>query len=530
MPDSTIAFVYLRKSRDKAELADPDLLHKHRRELLRLASQAGHSVAPERIFEEKGSGQTIRRRPACRSLLESMDRLPRAHGGFLWTTEVARLTRGSLPDRARIYESLLRPSVVHCTRAGRFDLSDTHQLHFWEDQAESASYELGIYKDRVAAARLEMALEGRIPTGRPPYGWLWDRNVKNADGSKGAVTTHPSRFPVVQAICRDALHLSIYALEERYGVHYNTIWELLRNPFVCGYPARRNFPHNGDRVRQDNGEVWVCPSDRVPRDRWIWPNQPGDYEPACTREHWEAIQIALDGRRETRAKTGSPNGWCRDVVRFVGDDRRCRLSSKAWDGISIPTYELSVNRGEHTQIYIRRETVHEHALAVVRDVLCQPDALLIGLDAYRASRRPASASDAAALESEIARAERLLDTLLDRELRAADAGDAREVASVVRQRDQYKRELAASEAALKALASQSSADPAVEELLALLAAVNPADLPDLWDTLDDHDRRRVVAGLIEVILCRVDRPGYRWRREVEEVRVREFLRPYVVRR
>jgi len=81
--DSTWAILYLRKSRDKAELADPDLLHKHRRELLRLAAEAGHEVQPDRVFEEVGSGDTLRARPVCRAMLEAISRLPRGHGGAL---------------------------------------------------------------------------------------------------------------------------------------------------------------------------------------------------------------------------------------------------------------------------------------------------------------------------------------------------------------------------------------------------------------------------------------------------------------
>src|SRR6266849_5953784 len=54
MADPAPSYIYLRKSRDKAELADPDMLHKHRRELLRLAADAGHQVAPERVYEEIG--------------------------------------------------------------------------------------------------------------------------------------------------------------------------------------------------------------------------------------------------------------------------------------------------------------------------------------------------------------------------------------------------------------------------------------------------------------------------------------------
>lgn len=524
MPDSTFGLIYLRKSRDTAELADPDLLHKHRRELLRLATDAGYHVPAERIFEEQGSGQTIRLRPACRHLLEFLDRLPRGHGGGLWTTEVARLTRGSLPDRARLYEALVRPGIIHCTRAGRFDLSDTHQLHFWEDQAESASYELGVYKDRVQAARVEMILEGRIPTGHPPFGWVWDRNVANPDGSRGAPVADLPRFAIVEALCAEAPHLSTYRLAEKYGLTQNTVINLLRNPFVCGWPAKRFFPHEGAKTRTDNGEPWLNPSIKAPVDQWIWAEQPGNWPAACTRDEWETIQRALDERRDARAKTGSACGWCRSVVRFVGYEPRARLGSRVCSGGTQLVYELSASRRDYPSLWVLREEVHAAALAAIAGLLADPVGIQRGVDLYMAARRPENIPDASALEAEVARLERLTDSLLDRELRAMDAGDTREVGSIMRLRADYKRQMDGTEAVLKALRSQINADPAVDDLLLLLQEFDSADLAAAWEeAFDDTARQRMVSGIIAEIPCRVERSsGYWWRREVES----PVLRPY----
>src|SRR2546428_11255310 len=201
----------LRKSGNKAELADPDLLHKHRRELQRVAADAGHEVAPERIYEEIGSGERLRSRPICRALLDAINRLPRGHGGALWTTEVSRLTRGNLSDRARVFEGLSRAGVRHHTRGGAYDLNNASDLMRWEIETTVASHELGVYKDRVQAARIEMTLEGRPRTGKVPCGWWWDRNATNPDGSKGRAQIDPRWFPVVQAMLQETLYLSTYA-------------------------------------------------------------------------------------------------------------------------------------------------------------------------------------------------------------------------------------------------------------------------------------------------------------------------------
>lgn len=527
MPDSMLAWIYLRKSRDKAELADPDVLHKHRHELLRLAADAGHQVHADRIFEEIGSGERLRSRPRCRALLEALDQLPRGHGGALWTTEVSRFTRGDLADRARVFKSLSRAAVSHWTRGGVYDLNDSAKLMQWEILTTVAHNELGTYKDRVQGAWLEMALEARLPTGQVPFGWIWDRNARNRDGSKGKPVPDPVKFSIVVAICAEAMDISTYALAKKYHVPQMTVCNLLRNPFVCGWPARRHFPHHGERVRRDNGEEWVNTSARVGQDRWIWPKQPGDYEPACTREHWEAIQQILDRRREHRPKPHAANSWCRDVVRFDGETGRIRLGTFVGAaGLSVPSYELGMPDGVHTPYYVAREPVHDAVWAVVSGLLARPAVLRDGIETYQASRQADHAApNLAGLEMEVSRLSRLLDALLDRELRAADEGDAREVESCTRQRAAYKRELAAAEDRLKAVASASPADPGLDGLSDLLRRVNHDLLAEVWDTIPPNDRRKVVNGFVEVVPVRVEPVGRgRWRREVRPAILKRLWR------
>lgn len=525
MTDSPFTALYLRLSRDKAELADPDLLHKHRRELLRLAAAQGQQVRPEHIFEEQGSGQTLRGRPAARALLTAIQALPRGAGGFLWTTEVSRLTRGSLSDRARIYEALSRARIIHCTRAAQYDLHNVHQLHYWEDQAENASYELAVYKDRVAAARLDMALEGRIPTGKPPFGWWWDRNVKNADGSKGAVRPKPREFPLVQAICRDALHLSSARLAVKYGIPDWKILYLLRNPFLCGQPCKRHAPHEGDRLRLDTGEPWLNSSHRLGREQWIRPEKPGDYEPACTVAEWEAIQEALDQRRETKHQTGAANAWCRDLVRFVGHDRWARLNSRKSWGETVPIYELSPPGGKRqTAIYIPRAVVHEAVSAALIELLASQERIEAGFREHQAAALAAPGpADTSALITERERLERLLDALLERELETE--GDPLEIASIRRKREEVKAALKKLQAQLTALRAHAALDPAIDEfqkgweaIRQVLAGQEHA----MWHskTFSDADRQKIASGLIDTVPCRVEpsaRPD-RWIREVQDVR------------
>lgn len=345
MSDSAFVALYLRKSRDKAEVADPELLSKHKRELLRLAESRGDRIPPERIFEEVGSGEKIERRPVFLSLLQEVEALPRGAGGRLYTTEVSRLTRGDLAARGRIQGALQRAQIRHITRGREYDLTSADDRFVWEIEAGVSGYELGRYKQRVAAARVDMAREGRLRTGKPPLGWAWDKNLERP------VPNH--LFPVVQALCRDALSLSTYELAKKYHIHPQTILNLLRNPFIAGWPAKRWFPHNGERD-------WVGSSHLLKPDQWIWPTRQADYPAACTLAEWHEIQAALDRRRELREKRNSDSGWCRDVVRFVGyEGLQPRLGTWKCPRVQVLTYELTP-RGV-PRLYIAREAVHAAA-------------------------------------------------------------------------------------------------------------------------------------------------------------------------
>lgn len=521
--DSTWAAVYLRKSRDKAELADPDLLHKHRRELLRLADARGHRIEPELIFEEKGSGDLLRSRPECQRLLEVIGQRRRGAGGYLWTTEVSRLTRGSLSDRARVYEVLARPAVIHCTRDRDYDLLKSTDLYYWETETAHARRELGVYRERVAAALLDMTFAARIPSGRPPYGWWWDRNAKNRDGSRGAIRTQPAEFVVVQALCRDAPCLTTRQLATKYGLPQSKVHDLLRNPFICGWPARRHF--QDERHRRDNGEPWAVATVMAPRAAWIEAKHAGDYEPACTRGEWEAIQAILDTRRTTRCHTAEGNAWCRDVVRFVGFDRHAALSSiYTSPGQYRPAYRLSGPEGK--RIYIDRDSVHQAAERVILAALADTARLAAAIEGYQRSRsepRERTATDALAVE--VTTLERRLDALLDQELDAAERRDMEELGSVRRKREEYRRRLTSVRQQVAALAHAQAPDSETDAMLAALPDFDAVAWREVWEEIGDQERSLVVRGFIEQVTCRVERVEGRWAwyREVEEVRLKPWL-------
>jgi DNA invertase Pin-like site-specific DNA recombinase len=476
MGSSVFLAIYLRKSRDKTDIADPELLSKHRREMLRLAESRGDHIPPERIFEEVGSGERIRQRPVFRQVLEEIEQLPPRNTGRLYTPEVSRATRGNLTDQGRVEDALMRAQILHITRAGDYDLSRANDRFNWRIQASLASHELGLYKERVEAARLEMALEGKLLTGKPPLGWTWDKNKEQA------VPNH--LFPVVQAICRDAHSLSCYELAEKYNLPRMTILNLLRNPFIAGWPAKRFFPHNGERD-------WLSASHRVPPGQWIKSKKKADHLAACTLEEWEAIQRVLDQRRELREKRHSADGWCRDVLRFQGyEDRQPRLGSRSTTYQEL-IYELQI--APSRRLYVARDTVHAAAEAEVLDILRDAGALHDRLRRLHESPKPPAST--AGLEWEIAALERRMGTLLDMQAEALETGDVEAVAEIRKKRADTKQKR-------DALLAQAK------------AAAPPIALTE------SATKRLLTRALLERVLVSCEpQPGRRaWRREVVQIR------------
>jgi DNA invertase Pin-like site-specific DNA recombinase len=405
--------------------------------------------------------------------------LPRGATGRLYTTEVSRATRGSLKDQGRVEEALQRAQILHVTRSGQYDLNKANDRFNWRIQASLASHELGIYKERVDAARVDMAHQGRLRTGKPPLGWDWDRNTK--------APVPNARFPVVQAICRDALHLSTYELSEKYHIHPATIRNLLRNPFIAGWPAKRWFPHNGDRD-------WVGPSYLASSDQWIWPTQQADYPAACTLEEWHQIQQALAKRRDLREKRYSDIGWCRDIVRFRGYEHlQPRLGVWKCPGVRVLTYELAP-RGV-PRLYIAREAVHAAAtaeiLAILRDTEDLPGCL--------ESARPKPQIPIADTGGTIRALEADLDDLMLLEGRYTRAGDEERLASLHRKQQAIEKEIKALRAQIIAAQSPIAIDAGTA--LVLLTIRDPAGF---WERALNPERRIVANGLLERVLVAIE--------------------------
>src|SRR6185437_3683095 len=169
-------------------------------------------------------------------------------------------------QQGRVQDAILRASILIRTPHRTYDLHQFEDRFFFNSFCVVANAELELFKDRMARARAALLRKGRIRTGRvPSLGYQKDPKTKQPIPN--------DRFPLLQRICKEVLTISVHELARRYGIHQNTLLWTLTNPLICGWPAQRYASYMEDRG-------YCFPGWRLPRDRWLWPEEPGSYPAA----------------------------------------------------------------------------------------------------------------------------------------------------------------------------------------------------------------------------------------------------------
>jgi DNA invertase Pin-like site-specific DNA recombinase len=504
-------YLLLRKSRRKEEQNDPEALEKHRGALLRLAEQDGVSIPPEHIIAEVKSGESLAGRPAFSAWLHRISKHPPAYGGLLYSVDVDRISRGVASERGYIQEALLAAGIKVRTPAGLTDLANPEETLLYELRGSLSRLELQKYKQRVTAARNEMTRTGKLCTGRPAWGYDWDKNQQQP-------VPDSQRFPILQALCREIFDTSALALSQRYGLSHTTVWKALSNPMICGYPCRR---YRTTTTRSGERRPVL-----LPREQWVWPEQPGTYPVACSRDEWEAIQIVLQQRWSLAGKSGfDAEGWCRDVLLFRGYSERPRLSGRYQHaGRTLLTYALD-RKVTNGNIYIRRDVVHRAVETALRDALTDEDS---GLPPDPASGGVAGSNGAVrgsdavldGIRQELERERRQLADLM----RLWAGADEEERLAIRTTQAAVKRRLADLKREIQAAHAPVAAPLDLQPLLPHLALL-AADWELEWDPTPGEVKRQIVRlCVLEVEAIVAPVPGRsHWLREVGEVRLQDWL-------
>lgn len=505
-------YLYSRKSRALGDPDDPKLLDHHRETLLDLAKRRGVTIHPGNIRLEVGSGETIAERPTFQRTLQEWEALPPDTGGAVLVTMIDRLSRGDHADQGRIQKALARANLAVWTPGRDYDLRDVDASFMFDVEALFARRELSLFKKRMLLARENLTRRGRSPNLVPPYPYAVDRLAKEW-------IPHPDRFEMVKSWCREVERDSMLVIAERWGVPYHVVWWTLRNPAIAGWPCRRSHL-TADRKR------W---RDSDPAN-WDWPERPGDYPPVVSLEEWRRVQAIIDQRRIQRSKRGGrENGWCREVVRFVGhEDRPVRLSVQNHGNqgeatrARLPTYELQTSAG---RLYIARETVHAAALDALSALFRRPKAITALMDSYRAQR--ALEARESPLQADRQDAEKKLVLVRRKLVRLEDellgSDDPERLLALTTLRDQTAGQAQALARQLQRPMTDLPANDAMDQLLPLMEGV------DLSETLgalvaegDGESLYLLTTAFLSRIWCDVVRLGdkQRYRREVVGVETR----------
>ncbi len=469
-----ISFAYLRKSRDRREQTDPEVLARHRAILCNLLASNGDEA---QFFEDVGSGERIASRPSFQRLLQALTALPdvpRATvGAHLYVIDADRISRGILTERGQIQDLLIAKGVVICTPQGVTDLRDTDQRLLHNVKGALAEWELGKYKDRVARTRRDQIRQGQARNANVPWGYEWDHKHKRP-------VPHRDRFPILQAAAREAMHTSLHVLARKYQVPVVYLWRALRNPLICGWPAQiARIGPNGETIR-------------LPREEWIWPEKEGDYPKACSREDWERLQESLQSRQRGQGGRSDTNHWCRDVVRLNG--QACRLSVSWW-----PIYLARDSR-----LYIKREEVHRAVEARLAELFRTGD--VVSRVAALARRKPEPAPDPGRLEelrAELVALERRAALLEGERLLAVEQA----AKAVEREIEGEKRRLERDRRQAPLLSGEEA------RLLQEVCTELQEGFAEWWDGfLSDVQKRVIVRLLVERAEVECEKVGGRWQR------------------
>jgi hypothetical protein len=518
---------YTRKSRALGDPDDPALLATHVDLIRRMAAEDGVELPPGEIYTEVGSGETIADRPTFASRLAYWESLPPGSGGRLYVPELARLSRGRMSECGRIQDALERAAILIRTPGRTWDLSRADDETYYRIETAMDRAEVTRYKERTARTRERQLREGDSRNGADTFGYLWNRKLRQYQPD-------PDRFPVLKAFLQDAFDLSITRVARKYCLPRHVVQLAVRCPIVCGWPAKVYADHQGTKRRKDNGEPWKKRYARLAPEDYVWPERPGNYEAAISREEFLRLQEVLKSRRKGQNSSYAPHGWCRDVVTFEGQPEGVPVRLGCWSngcGKSWSTYEVPTPAPP--LLYVRHELVHAAASAAVAAAWADPERVLNAVRLFReeeacrqeAARQRPAARDRERWEAELAGLRARLDDLILAEVGAA--GERKD--AFRRLAEKTEREIAEVRARLRLSLPEPDLDPELERHLARLPALFRDEFTRVWDREDfpDEERRAVVNLTLARIIIRVS-PGEnhrRFTREVVAVEQRPWMPP-----
>jgi len=511
-------WIYVRKSRALGDPDDdPQILAHQREALLRLANSMG--LGEPAVIEEVGSGERLETRVRLAALLRGWEQRQPPPGSVLMATGVERVTRGDLFEAGVIVRYLEEAGVAVQTLSQRFDLTKTDDKTLFSMLAIMGNHQLSQNRRDTMLRKDQLTREGKLPTGKAPLGYRWDRNPppetrKPGEKPRGQLVVVESELAIVRRLFALAPNYGLTELSRQFGMPVNTIRNILHNPVYTGFPHR-----HCRKVKSRNGKVL---SRQVPRDQWtVRSEQPGDYPPAVSVEQFERVQEAMASRYRHRAKPGEAAGWCRDILEIEERDCRVTLASQRSGRRNIPAYRF-LDRQTGAMLYVDRQIVHGPAEKQILSILSAPELLALALQQRDSQKPDASSPDREALRNRLAR---LRSTMVRLKLQIAE--ESEDAIALHHAERTVRAEIDDVKARLSEIDSRiSHKDPPLP--LQEIGRVMAKEAPAAWRSLIDIERREMTRCLLKRIVLRVTsmprpQPAVR---EVVRIDLADWLEPF----
>ncbi len=160
--------LYLRKSQaDQPDESIAEVLAKHRAMLMELADKMGVIIAPEDIFEEVVSGESLYARPEMLRLLEQVE--AGAYDG-VFCMDIDRLGRGSMSEQGIILETFRLAETKIICPGKTYDLTNDADEELTEMKALFARFELKMIRKRMRRGLMQTIQAGGYVANQP-YGY-----------------------------------------------------------------------------------------------------------------------------------------------------------------------------------------------------------------------------------------------------------------------------------------------------------------------------------------------------------------------
>lgn len=237
--------MYLRKSRQdmEAELRGAgETLATHLSILTDFAHSLGIYIAPDAIYKEIVSADTISERPVMQRLLHEVQA---GQWEGVFCTEASRLSRGDSIDQGIVAQAFKFSRTKIMTPTKIYDPDDDMDEEFFEFSLFFSRREYKSINRRLQAGRAASVRSGNYVGGKRPYGY----EVIRRKGAKGYTLTQiPEEASVVRQVYNWFLHdgikptdiaarLNDMGIPNYSGAPWRraSIYSMLRNPVYAGY-------------------------------------------------------------------------------------------------------------------------------------------------------------------------------------------------------------------------------------------------------------------------------------------------------